>query len=274
MSARRALLYMPGDDWRKIEKAAALDVDCACMDLEDGVAPERKAAARETIARALTELDFGRTERLVRINAIGSGLEAEDLEAVRAAQPDGVVVPKVARAEQLDALQLPEGMALIGQIESALGLVNLAAIAAHPRLDALIFGAEDYAADLGAVRTPVADEVFTARSLVVAHAAAFGLGAIDMLFTDFKDRAGLKKLAAQGARLGYGGMQVIHPDQVDPVQAAFTPSEEAVAAARRVVAAYEASIQAGKGVFALDGVMLDMPAVKAAQRVLARAQRA
>lgn len=277
-------MYVPGSDWGKIEKAAGLELDCACLDLEDGVAPDRKAEARKSVARALQELDFGDTERLVRINEAGSGLADADLEAVLPAHPDGIVLPKASNPDQVGAVghkiavaemagKLPTGsIVLLAQIESALGLLNLKEIAgADERLDTLIFGAEDYAADLGARRTPEAQEVFTARSLVVTHAAAFGLAALDMLWADFKDNEGLERLARQGAGLGYSGMQIIHPDQIETVQRAFTPSEEEVAAAQRVVEAYQASLKEGRGAFALDGKMVDMPMVKAAQRVLARA---
>src|SRR5690606_30856441 len=120
------------------------------------------------------------------------------------------------------------------QIESALGLVNAREIAAaDARLQALIFGAEDYASDLGAKRSPQGAEVAYARSVVVTFAAAYGLQAIDMLWVDFRDTAGLERLAAEGAALGYSGMQIIHPNQIAPVQAAFTPSAEELAAARR-----------------------------------------
>jgi citrate lyase beta subunit len=275
---------VPGSDWAKLEKAAGLALDCACLDLEDGVAPERKEEARANIVRALGELDFGDTERLVRINEAGSGQADADLDAILPARPDGIVLPKVSNPDQVRAVSqkiavseqaqnLPlDSIALLVQIESALGLVNLKEIAgADERLDALIFGAEDYAADLGARRTPEAMEVFTARSLVAAHAAAFGLAAIDMIWADFKDKAGLERLAGQGADLGYSGIQIIHPDQIEPAQRAFTPNEAEVAAAQRVVGAYETSLVEGRGAFALDGRMVDMPMVKAAQRVLARA---
>lgn len=284
MRPRRALLYVPGSDWAKMQKAAGLGADSVCLDLEDGVAPSMKAEARKLAARALSELDFGRSERLVRINAVGSGLEVEDLEAVLAASPDGIVMPKAASADDVHVvsakLQLAErahkmekgSIVLLAQIESARGLVELKEIAAaDPRLDALIFGAEDFASDVGAIRTPEADEVFFARSAVVTYAAAFGLQAIDMLWIDFKDVAGLERLAAQGVHLGYSGMQIIHPGQIEPVQRAFTPSAADVAAARRVVDAYEQHAREGRGAFALDGKMVDMPVVKAARRVLARA---
>jgi citrate lyase beta subunit len=277
-------MYVPGSDWAKLEKAAGLALDCACLDLEDGVAPERKEEARTNVVRALGELDFGDTERLVRINEAGSGPADADLDAILPARPDGIVLPKVSNPDQVRAVSqkiavaeqaqnLPlDSIALLVQIESALGLVNLKEIAgADERLDALIFGAEDYAADLGARRSTEAMEVFTARSLVAAHAAAFGLAAIDMIWVDFKDEAGLERLAGQGADLGYSGIQIIHPDQIESAQRTFTPNEAEVAAAQRVVGAYEASLVEGRGAFALDGKMVDMPMVKAAQQVLARA---
>lgn len=283
MRPRRALLYVPGSDRRKIEKAAGLGADCVCIDLEDGVAPNMKVEARQEAARALRTLDFADSERLVRVNAAGSGLELDDLAAVLAAKPDGVVLPKAADATQVSKISKviagfekkqgwkKNSIRLIAQIESALGLVNIKEIAAaDPRLDALIFGSEDFASDVGAQRTAEGEEIFYARSAVVAYAAAFGLQAIDMLWTDLKDLAGLQRVAVQGARLGYSGMQVIHPDQIAPVQAAFTPSAKELAAARRVVDAYQQNMRAGRGAFELDGKMVDLPIMKAAQRVLAR----
>jgi citrate lyase beta subunit len=268
---------MPGDDWRKIEKAAGLDVDAICMDLEDGVAPDKKEEARHMAARALAELDFGDSERLVRINPLGTDLAEQDLATILPAQPDGILIPKAESADQIRSLanriDHPE-MVLIAQIESALGLVNIKEIAAaDERLSALIFGAEDYAASLGARRTTAADEVFMARSTVVAHAAVNDLQAIDMLHTDFKDPDGLAVTAAKGAQLGYSGIQIIHPNQIKIAQHAFTPTPQQIAAAQRLIAAYEASLAEGKGVFALDGKMIDMPMIKAARRTLTMAKK-
>lgn len=283
MRPRRAILYMPGDSRRKIEKAASLAVDCICMDLEDGVAHTQKAAARATILTALQELDFKRSEKLVRLNPYGSGMEAEDLAATVRGRPDGFVLPKVDGAEavqwldgQLTAAEQAHGwpagsLVLISSVESARGILNLKEIcAATPRLQALIFGGEDLAADIGAMRTPEAWEVFYARSAIVTHAAAFGQQAIDMVTVDYQDTASLRREARQGATLGYSGKQAIHPNQVAPIQAAFTPSAEAVAQARRIVDAHNAHQAAGVGAFALDGKMVDAPIVKAAQRVLDR----
>ncbi|HRN50749.1 MAG TPA: CoA ester lyase [Anaerolineales bacterium] len=284
MRARRTLLYVPGSDWRKIEKAASLGADCVCLDLEDGVAPSSKAEARTLISKALSELDFGRSERLVRVNAADSGQQAEDLLLASHPNLQGLVLPKAASAADVQTLGsalwsaeqarglAPNTLALLAQIESALGLVNLKEIAsADPHLVALVFGSEDFASDVGAIRTPEADEVFYARSAVATYAAAFGLQAIDMLHVNFKDAEGLGKLASQGARLGYSGMQIVHPDQIAPVLAAFTPSTEEIAWAQRVVDGYEQHTAEGRGAFALDGKMIDMPLVKAARRVLARA---
>jgi citrate lyase beta subunit len=286
MKARRALLYVPGSDWRKMEKAAVSGADSICLDLEDGVAPNRKNEARELVVRALNELDFGRSERLVRVNPADSDLVNEDLEAVLAARPDGIVLPKLASGDQVRAISAKIGLAeqaqkldknsivLLAQIESATGLVNIKEIAgADERLDALIFGAEDFAGDVGAKRTIEGNEVFYARSAVVAHAAAFGLMAIDMLWVDFKDQAGLKRMAKQGAGLGFSGTQIIHPDQIKPAQIAFTPTAKEIQAAKRLVDAFEQNSMEGRGAFALDGKMVDMPMLVSARRVLARASQ-
>ena len=287
MHARRALLYVPGSDLRKIEKAAALNADSVCVDLEDGVAANRKVEARGTLAQALGSLDFGRAERLARINAVGSGLEADDLAAVLSAHPDGVVIPKVGDADQvrwvsdqIAAFEHAQGwparsIVLIAMIESARGVLNLAKIAgADPRLQALIFGAEDFAADVGAIRTREGTEVLYSRSSMVAAAAAFELQAIDLLYLDFHDMEGLRAEALRGAQLGFAGMQVIHPNQIEPVQQAFTPDDAAIAQALRVIEANSAHQASGSGAFALDGKMVDMPIVRAAERVLARARAA
>ncbi len=287
MRSRRALLYVPGNEQRKIEKAATLHVDSVCLDLEDGVAPNRKREARVAVARALRELDFGRAERLARINAIGSGLEEDDLVAILPARPDGIVVPKLSSADQvrwvsqrIAAFEGAQGwgqrsVLLLAMIETARGIVDLPQIAsADARLEGLIFGAEDYAADIGAIRTRAGWEVLYARSAVVTCAAAFGLQAIDLLDVDFRDLERLRDEARQGASMGFAGKQIIHPNQIAPVQEAFTPDEDAIGQAQRIVQAAAEHQAAGSGAFALDGKMVDSPIVKGAERVLARARAA
>jgi len=286
MHPRRALLYMPGDDRHKIEKALTLGVDCICMDMEDGVALNRKTEARRGIAAALRSLDFGPSEKLARINAVGSGLENEDIQAVLPFRPDGVVLPKVETVEQIqwasgkiEAAELAydwpvHSIRLLAGVETPKGILNLKEIASQPRLEALIFGGEDYAAAVGATRTPAAEELLYARSALVAACAAYGLQAIDMVSVNFQDLEALRREARFGAQLGYAGKQVIHPDQVAPVQESFTPDEAAIAFALRLVQAFELHQAKGSGAFALDGRMIDRPLVQAAQGVLERARAA
>jgi len=287
MHPRRALLYMPGDDRRKIEKATTLGVDCICMDMEDGVAITQKQEARAVIAQAMKDLDFGSSERCIRINSVGSGFEKFDLAAAVATNPDSIVVPKVESVRQvreiseyMEMYELSSKTAvgtirMLVVVETARGILNLREIAScDKRLEAIIFGAEDYAASIGATRTKESLEVLYARSAVVNACAANDLQAIDMVYIDFRDVEGLRLEAGQGAALGFSGKQVIHPKQVDPVQEAFTPSDEAIQYAQRVVRAFRASQKEGKGAFALDGKMIDMPLLKNAQKVLDRAKAA
>jgi citrate lyase beta subunit len=278
---------MPGDDRHKIEKATTLGVDCVCMDMEDGVAITQKTEARAVIAQAMKELDFGSSERCIRINSVGSGFEKYDLAAAVATNPDAVVVPKVETGQQVRAIseyiEVYErsgkkplgGIRMLVGVETAKGILNLKEIAeADRRLEAIIFGAEDYAASIGATRTKEATEVLYARSAVVTACAANDLQAIDMVYIDFHNIEGLRAESEQGARLGFSGKQIIHPNQVVPVQEAFTPSAEAIEYAQRVVEAFTASQRQGRGAFALDGKMIDMPLLKSAQKVLDRARAA
>ena len=286
MHSRRALLYMPGDNWKMITKSVTLGVDSICMDMEDGTAVNKKAEARDTIAKALQELDFGASEKLARINSVGSGWEKDDIEAVLPFHPDGIVIPKVESFEQvewasriIEAAELKYGWPinslriLIG-VETAKGILNLKEIAAHPRLDAIIFGGEDFAASIGAVRTKDAVELLYARQAVIVACAANDLQALDIVTIDYKDLEALKVESQFGAGLGFSGKQIIHPNQVSAVQEAFTPSEEAIAYARRIVETFELSQKEGKGAYSLDGKMIDMPLLKNAQKVLARARAA
>ena len=287
MRARRALLYVPGDDLYKTEKAISLGVDCICMDLEDGVAANRKEQARLTVSQALQTLSFGKSECLVRINPVGSGLEQLDLEHVLPGKPDGVVIPKLESGDQIrwvstqltkaeqSYISPPGSTIIIAVVETARGILNLPEIViADPRLQALIFGAEDFANDLGATRTPEGWEVFYARSAIVTHTTASNLQAIDQVFVDFNDTEGLIRDARQGANMGFSGKQIIHPNQVHPVQEVFTPSDADIARALHIIEASKSYQDAGKGAFALDGKMIDAPIIKSAQRVLEKARAA
>lgn len=283
-SPRRSLLYVPGDSLRKVTKASTLPADTLILDLEDGVALSQKEAARLTVRQALREIDFGPRERLVRLNNVNGPLAQQDLTITMEARPDGYVVPKVESAEDLLAVShfvdeqeslhgWPIGhIRLLAMIETARAIMNLREIAqATPRLDALIFGAEDFAASVGAVRTRENREIFYARSALVTAAGAYDLQAIDLVFVGLDDQPGLEAECINGRQLGFVGKTVIHPGQIETTNRIFAPAANEVEAARRLVAAFEQHQQAGAGAFAYEGKMVDMPVIRLAQRLLARA---
>jgi citrate lyase beta subunit len=283
----RSVLFMPGDSPHKIRKAAQLDVDAVVMDLEDGVALSQKAVARQTVYEALQTVDFGRAARYVRLNPVDSAFFADDVAATLPGRADGYVLPKVSSAAALQRLSSEldqaedkygwpaNSIALLAIIESALGVMNLAQIAqASPRLVALLFGAEDLAGDLGAIRSKEGDEVAYARSALVMAAAAYGLQAIDMVYFDLHDLAGFEQECIAGRRFGYAGKMVIHPKQVAKANRIFAPSPAEIAQAERIIQAHQTHQQAGIGAFELDGRLVDLPVVRAAERVLHKAERA
>lgn len=287
MHSRRALMYVPGSDLHKIEKAAALEVDCVTLDLEDGVAENRKDEARQIIASALQTVNFGHSERAVRVNGYPSFRTEEDLAAILPAHPDAIVLPKVSTSAQIEKTNdillaaennnhwAPQSIALIAIVESARGMIALDAICAlaerFPRFQAIIFGAEDFCADMGATRTPAATELLYARSRLVMYCAAYGLQAIDLVTVNFKDLEVLEREAAQGAQLGYVGKQIIHPAQIEPVQRIFTPSPKEVAWAQSLVSDARRYAERGIGAFVFEGQMVDAPVIKRAELILARA---
>ena len=281
--SRRAILYVPGNDLHKIQKAVTLNVDCICLDLEDSISPKQKSAARQMVAHALIEMDFGDAEKWVRLNGERTGFMEDDLAAILPAHPQGVVLPKVEtptiiqRVSQLmDKMETTRGwqqktLCIIAIVESAAGLINLASICqADERLQAIIFGAEDFAANIGAQRSEQNWEVFHARSEIVIHCAAFGLQAIDMVNNNYHNLEPVIQEARQGAAMGFAGKQVIHPSQVEAVQSAFTSSLKEVERARQVVALYTSQQQAGKGAVGLEGKLIDLPVFRQAENVLAR----
>jgi citrate lyase subunit beta-like protein len=287
MRARRALLYVPGDDLHKIQKASTLDVDSICLDLEDGVALNRKSAARQTIKRAINSIDFDRSECLVRVNPVGSPFFEQDLLEILPLRPDGIVIPKVNHpdhikivSDRISIVEAAQGRSagstiLIAIIESAMAVLNLASIvSSDSRLQALIFGAEDFAVDIGARRSEAGWEVFYARSALITYCAAHDLQAIDMVEIDFQDLERLAAQSRQGASLGFTGKQVIHPNQVKVVQEAFTPSDQEILDAETLIAQFDQHQSQGRGAFALDGRMVDAPLIKSAQSVLQRARAA
>ncbi|KAI8878800.1 beta subunit of citrate lyase [Backusella circina FSU 941] len=282
--SRRALFYVPGSDERKIHKSITVGADCIVYDLEDSVSANKKGSARHMVIDALEASEHGKAEKAVRINSIGSGYELDDLNVIlHSKRLQAIVVPKVQSAKDIqfvsrmiDSVAVEsqrERIRLIASVESALGMMNIKEIAtSDPRLDALIFAAEDYCADLGLLRTKNRQEMLFPRQLIVNAAAAYGLQAIDLVCVDFKDRDVLLEECVEGRTFGFAGKQAIHPDQIDIIQRSFLPGIEELERAVRVVNGFEHYSQKGIGAFNLDGKMIDMPVVKWAEKVVARAQ--
>lgn len=276
----RSWLFVPGDSERKLARAAGCGADIVVLDLEDSVATDRKPAARGLIAEYLQESRCRTSPSLwVRVNPPASRDCAADLAAILPVRPHGILLPKVRGVHDVVAIdaQLDDGndiqLAAIAT-ETATGVANLGGYADHPpRLVALAWGAEDLATELGASRNRDASGRFVAlfrhvRAQFRLAAAAAGLPAIDTIHANYADDAGLRAYAESARADGFAGMLAIHPNQVAIVNAAFTPSADEVAAARRIVAAFDA----GDGVVAIDGRMLDRPHLVQARRVLELAE--
>jgi len=280
----RSLLFVPGHRRDMIAKAAAAGADAIILDLEDGVAPAEKAAARRTVAAAL---DGPLPEHLVvfvRVNSTGSGLLDADLREAAGARMNGVCLPKCdtpadvqAVAARLltveDRLGRPRGrLRILALVETARGVLQAPAIAREsPRVWGVVFGAEDFTADAGLPRTREGGELAAARTEVGLAAHAAGVEAIDGIFADFRDEPGLVADTAAARRLGYTGKTVIHPAQIAPVHRVLAPAEDEIAKARRIVDAFAQAEAAGSGIVVVDGAMVDRPVAVRAQRVLARA---
>ena len=268
---RRSVLFSPGDSPSKLRKAPESGADVVVFDLEDGVAPGRTAAARETVSGLLADPAFDPDPEVwVRVNP-DPVVADEDLGALAEKSPDAVVLPKVEAASDVETVAglLDErglDCPVVAIVETAAGVLSAREIAAAAPVDALCFGAEDYAADVGASRTREGPEVLYAREHVVAAAAAADVDAIDTIFSDFEDEEGLGADVRFARRLGFDGKFAIHPAQVEPINDAFAPDPEEVAWARRVLAAREE--HDGEGVFRVEGEMIDAPLVARAERVL------
>jgi citrate lyase beta subunit len=284
-SPRRSLLFTPGDSRRKIEKVTDLAADVVVLDLEDAVAVSAKDEARQIVCEALQNLSFNGRERMVRLNAPGTSFFVRDLEAIAAVFPDGLVIPKAAAAadlaridEALTAVERQHGqpvgsIRLLALVETAAGILNAGEIAgATGRLDALIFGGEDFVTDIGAVRTGPGLEILYARSAVVVAAAAFDLQVIDTVFPDTRDADGLRQDAEFARGLGYTGKIAIHPAQIAAINEVFSPTADEIAAAARLLSVATQLRDAGAGVFMVDGKMVDAPLIKSAEQLLDRAR--
>jgi citrate lyase subunit beta/citryl-CoA lyase len=273
--ARRSVLFSPGDRPELMRKAPGAGADTVVFDLEDAVVPERKADARAAVTDVLTDPSFDPDcEVCVRVNA-DPGTAAADLDVVLEGAPriDSVMVPKAestAGVREMHGLVGERGadLPILALCESARGVLGAADIAAVPAVDAVAFGAEDLAADVGATRTESGAEVSHARQQVVLAAGAAGIDAVDTVFTDIEETDRLAEETAFAAQLGYDGKMAIHPAQVAPINEAFTPDPETVEWAERVLAGREAAED--RGVFRVDDEMIDAPLLARAERVMER----
>ena len=282
MRIMRSWMFVPGHQQRMIDKAYGLKLDVAMFDLEDGVPPGEKDTARAMMAETLAYPSSGML-RFVRIHPAGTEEIEVDLPAVIRPGLDGLTLTKVHCPEDVlgvcaildereEAVGLQRGsVRLLATIESARGLIQAPAIAAStPRLVGLMFGAEDFAMDLGMfnVRQGEAGDFLYARSALVVAAASEGLQAIDRVYTEIRNPAGLEKDTQLARDLGFSGKALIHPAQIEVVEKVFRPNDAEVEYARRVVDAFEAAEAEGAGAVAVDGQMVDLPVVERARRVL------
>ncbi|KAI8604423.1 Pyruvate/Phosphoenolpyruvate kinase-like domain-containing protein [Dissophora ornata] len=282
---RRSIFYVPGSDERKLKSSLSLAADCLVYDLEDGVAHNRKNIAREMVFDALEASEHRKAEKAVRINAVGSGLEFDDLNVVlRSSRLQAIVIPKVQSAKDVQFVsQMVDSVApsitrknvrIIASIESALGVMNLKEIAtSDPRVDALVFAAEDYCADLGLTRTREGVEMLYGRSAIVTAAHAYGLQAIDLVCMDYKNDEILKEECEFGRRMGFLGKQAVHPRQLEIIQRCFLPTEHEIARAADISEGYQEHSKRGVGAFNYNGKVIDLPVVKWAEKILSRARQ-
>lgn len=275
---RRSVMLTPGHRAERLAKAATLAADSLAFDLEDGVPPARKAEARAVVSEALTTLDFGRRERVVRVNAIGSAEFEADLAGLPLDRMDAIMVPKVESAAQLHALdeRLREWPALgvIVMLETPRGVLRALDIAeASGRTLALFFGPGDYTLQTGGSLTPAT--LAMPRAVIAAAAGAVGIQALDAPYLlGLRDAEGTRADAEIARELGFSGKVVFHPDQIAPVNAVFTPDAQAVAHARRYVAAFREASARGENVAYVDGEFVAMDLVPRMERMIATAQEA
>lgn len=273
---RRSVLFSPGDRPSLLRKAPRSGADVLVFDLEDAVAPEEKATARQAVRSLLTDPDFDPSaEVCVRVNPVGVAAD-DDLEVILDGDPpDSVMVPKVDSGDDIATMtrlldEHGERLPVLALIETAKGVLAAPSIATERATDALVFGGEDLTADIGATRTEDGDELLYGRQRVVLAASAGAIDAIDTVYTALEDLDGLRTEARYAADLGFDGKLAVHPDQVDPITEAFTPDEETVAWARKVLEARDE--QETDGVFRVDDEMVDAPLVARAEQVLERAE--
>ena len=270
----RSVLYMPSSNARALEKAKTIPADAIIFDLEDAVAPDAKQAAREQACAAVTSGEYGRKTLTIRCNGLDTPWGEADLRAAAAAGPAAVVVPKVSGREHVDRIAAVVGpdTRIWAMVETPAGVFAARDIAAHPQVDVFVMGTNDLAKELRASivpgRAPLVPHLATA--LLAAREA--GILVLDGVYNDVQDLEGFEAECVQGAEMGFDGKTLVHPTQVEVANRVWAPSEQEVAHAERVIAAFEQAGRENKGVVTVDGRMIENLHVANAQRTLATAQ--
>jgi citrate lyase subunit beta / citryl-CoA lyase len=278
---RRSMLYVPGSNARAMEKAQGLRADALILDLEDAVAPEAKETARNLVDRAVRTGSFGHREILIRINALNSPWGMDDLAAAVRAGPDAVLVPKVSEpghlrivAQRLDALGAAEGLRLWAMMETPLGVLNAAAIAAaardeHAKLAGLVMGTNDLSKDTRARIVPGRAPMLPWLMTCIAAARSHGLDIIDGVYNDFGNVPGFERECAEAREMGFDGKTLIHPGQIEICNRVFSPTAGEIDDARHIIAAFEQPENRGKGVISIGGRMVERLHAEMAARLVA-----
>ena len=274
----RSVLYIPGSKERALEKAMGLAADAIIFDLEDAVAPDEKPAARKLLTQVLTDWDFVRRARIVRINGFDTEWGHADANAMdeaiaRGAKIDAILIPKVNRAADLDAVaEAVPGADLWAMMETCQGMLNAAEIAAHPRLKGMVMGTNDLAKELNSRFRPDRLPMQAGLGLCLLAARAHGLVIVDGVYNAFKDEDGLRADCNQGRDMGFDGKTLIHPAQLEIANAAFAPSEAEIDLARRQIAAFDEVTAQGGGVAVVDGKIVENLHIVTARATLAKAE--
>jgi citrate lyase subunit beta/citryl-CoA lyase len=278
---RRSVLYMPGSNARALEKARSLAADGLILDLEDAVAPDAKETARQQVCDAVRAGGFGRREVTIRINGLDTTWGAEDLAAGVAVKPDAILVPKVSTMDdltelgrRLDQLEASQNICVWIMVETPLAVLNIREIAAASRdpltrLSGFVMGTNDLAKDSGARIVPGRAPMLPWLMTCLAAARAFGLDILDGVHNDIGDADGFARECAEARDMGFDGKTLIHPNQIAPCNAAFSPTAAEVEEARKIIAAFALPENSGKGVVKLDGRMVERLHAEMARRVVA-----
>ena len=290
MTIRRAAHFVPGANEKMLEKSLGTQADALILDLEDAVTPDNKDSARVTVASWLEIVDFGRQERVVRVNPLGSPWFQRDIEETMIHPPDSYLIPKVNNANEIaqidELIRENEGLyghpvgstkLLILGTETPQGFLNIGELAANPRVDALTWGAEDLSAAIGSRGNRNADGSYLpifehARVMCLLAATAWEKQPLDTVFVDFNDPVGLRSECAQSAAMGYTGKITIHPNQIDIVNDSFTPSEQEVGEAKELLELFAEKEAEGLMAFSFKGQMVDVPHLTRAQKIVEMAE--